>query len=311
MSAEVIDNAARAAAGEPALSVLVPFFRDDPAPLLAALAREADAAAGRAELVLLDDAGGDRALSARAEAAVRALPLPARLVRLSANEGRARGRNRLAGEARGRHLLFVDSDMLPDRPDFLLRWLAMADEDAPAAVGGFSLQQVAAGLEHALHAALQLRAECVSADARARRPEKYVFTSNLLVRRDVLAAEGFDEGFRGWGWEDVEWGMRVAARYGMRHVDNSATHLGLDTAEALAAKYENSGANFARVLAAHPERVRTYPSYRVARLVRRWPARAALRTALRRLALSPRAPLPARVAAMKLFRAAVYAEVVG
>lgn len=311
MSVEVIDNAARAAAGTPALSVLVPFFRDDPGPLLAALAREAQGAVGRAEVVLLDDAGGDPALSARAEAAVRALPLPARLVRLAVNEGRAKGRNRLAAEARGRHLLFVDSDMLPDRPDFLQRWLAVADEDAPAAVGGFSLQQVTAGPEHALHAALQLRAECVGAEARARQPEKYVFTSNLLVRRDVLAAEAFDEGFRGWGWEDVEWGMRVAARYGVRHIDNSATHLGLDTAEALAAKYENSGPNFARVLAAHPERVRTYPSYRVARALRRWPARTALRATLRRLALSPRAPLPARIAAMKLLRAAVYAEVVG
>ena len=59
-------------------------------------------------------------------------------------------------------------------------------------------------------------------------PEKYVFTSNLLIRRDVFDAEPFDAGFVGWGWEDVEWGMRVSRRHPIAHIDNPATHLGLD-----------------------------------------------------------------------------------
>lgn len=306
-----VDGAAWAGA-EPRLSVLTPFFRDDPVRLLQALDREAGALGGTVEVVLLDDCGGDPELSARAAAAVRALTLPARLLRLDANAGRARGRNLLAAHARAGHFLFLDSDMLPDRPDFLARWLALArDEDAPAAVGGFTLDQARPGPEHRLHHALQMRAECLPAALRARQPEKYVFTSNLLVRRDVLAAEPFDEGFAGWGWEDVEWGMRVSARFGVRHIDNTATHLGLDTAAVLAAKYAGSGPNFARVLARHPQVIAGYPSYRVARWLRHLPARGLLRTALRRVALSEAAPLPARIAAMKAFRAATYAEVVG
>ncbi|MBE7218385.1 MAG: glycosyltransferase family 2 protein, partial [Caulobacteraceae bacterium] len=292
------------------LSVLTPFFRDDPTALMAALDREAGALAGAVELVLLDDAGGDPALSARAEAAVAHMRLPTRLIRLEANAGRAPGRNRLAAEARGRHLLFLDSDMAPDRPDFLQRWLELAREDVPAAVGGFTLDQARPAPGQRLHHALQLRAECLPAAARALQPEKYVFTSNLLVRRDVLAAEPFDEGFAGWGWEDVEWGVRVAARHGVRHVDNSASHLGLDSAAALLSKYEGSAANFGRLAARHPEMVARYPSHRVARWIRRLPARGALRAALRRLALDERAPLLARVFAAKTFRAAVYAEVV-
>ena len=65
---------------------------------------------------MLDDGSGDAALAARVAEAVRALAMPARFVRLAANEGRADGRNRLAAEARGRHLLFLDADMLPDAP---------------------------------------------------------------------------------------------------------------------------------------------------------------------------------------------------
>ncbi len=309
MSAEHLANACRDSAA-PRLSVLTPFFRDDPRPLLAALAREAEALAGAVEVVLLDDAGGDPALSAAVQDAVETCALPARLIRLAANEGRARGRNRLAAAARGRHLLFVDSDMLPDRPDFLQAWLALADAgDPPAAFGGFSLVQTRPGREHRLHHAVQAAGETPDAAERSLAPGKWVCTSNLLVRRDVLEAEPFDEGFHGWGWEDTEWGARVHARFGVRHVENAASHLGLDTAPALVAKYEQSPANFARLHSRHPALVEGFATWRYARLIRRLPARRPLRSALRAMALNEKAPLRARTAALRLYRAALYAEV--
>jgi glycosyltransferase involved in cell wall biosynthesis len=291
---------------------LTPFYRDDPRPLLAALDREATELGGEVEIVLLDDAGGDALLSAQAREAVQRLSTPARLIRLFQNEGRSKGRNRLLAFSRARHALFLDSDMLPDREYFLAAYLGLIAAEDPAVVfGGFSVDRTPIKPEHALHRALSQRGECLSAELRAQQPEKYVYTSNLLVRRDVFEVEAFDEAFSGWGWEDVEWGLRVGRRYGVGHIDNTATHLGLDTAAALAAKYEQSPANFARVLARHPRAVRSYPSYRLARALRRLPARPAWRRWLKALALSERAPLKARVAAMKLYRAALYAEVVG
>jgi glycosyltransferase involved in cell wall biosynthesis len=306
---QVEDNAAWALA-RPRLSVLTPFFRDDPRPLLAALDREAAGLAGAVEIVLLDDCGGDAELSAAVSSALQAMATPARLIRLARNAGRATGRNRLMACARARHRLFLDSDMLPDRTDFLAANLALLEADPAVVFGGFSVDQTPIRPEHALHRALSIRGECLPAAVRRQQPEKYVFTSNLLVRRDVFETEAFDEAFSGWGWEDVEWGLRVGRRFGVQHVDNPATHLGLDTAAALAAKYEQSPANFARVLARHPDAVRSYPSYRMAQALRRLPLRSAWRQTLKALALAEGAPLLARVAAMKLFRAALYAEVV-
>jgi len=162
----------------------------------------------------------------------------------------------------------------------------------------------------ALHRALAKRADCLPAAVRRRRPEKYVFTSNLLVRRDVFETERFDEAFRGWGWEDVEWGMRVARRWPIVHLDNTATHLGLDEAGTLARKYEQSAANFARVVAAHPDFVRRYPSFRMARLLRLAPLRTLWRPMLKNVATGSLAPLTVRVFAAKFYRASLYAEVV-
>jgi glycosyltransferase involved in cell wall biosynthesis len=302
----VLDNAAWREA-RPALSVLIPFKGDDPVRLL----RSLKAAAPDVEIVLLDDGSGDDRLAARVADAVRAHPLPVRFLRLAANEGRAKGRNRLAAHARAGHLLFLDADMLPDSDRFLPTWLALARDANPAvAFGGFSLRQAPRRDDHALHRAMAATSDCLPAARRRLAPEKYVFTSNLLVRRDVFEAEGFDEGFQGWGWEDVEWAMRVARRHDIVHIDNTATHLGLDAAPAMAAKYEQSAANFARVAAAHRDIVSAYPSYRAARALKRLPLRRAWRPALKIAALIDIAPIGLRALAMRLYRAALYAEVV-
>lgn len=290
------------------LSVLIPFKGDDPTPLLAALAREAGASA---ELVLLDDGSADPDLAARVAGAVEASPLAAHFIRLERNEGRSKGRNRLAAAAHARHLLFLDSDMLPDSDDFLARYIDLIDREDPAVVfGGFSLDQTPPRRDQALHRSMALRSDCLTAAERSRDPGKYVFTSNLLVRRDVFEAEAFDEGFAGWGWEDVEWGVRVARRWPVLHVDNTATHLGLDTARTIAAKYEQSAGNFARILAAHPEAVTRYPTYRAARLLKRAPLREFWRPLLKAAATAELGPVAPRAFAMRLYRAALYADAI-
>lgn len=308
MKAQVHDNANWRAA-RPRLSVLIPFLRDDPGDLIRRLDAEAETLGGAVELVLLDDGTGDAALAGRLTAQVAGLGLPARLIVLADNEGRSRGRNRLASAARGSHLLFLDSDMRPDSPAFLRTWIELIGAQDPAvAFGGFSLDQAPDEPRFAVHRALALKSECVPQAERARAPEKYVYTSNLLVRRDVFAAEAFDPDFTGWGWEDVEWGIRVSRRFAIVHLDNPATHMGLDTAAALAAKYAQSGPNFARVVARHPDVISAYPSYRAARALKRLPLGGALRGATRAVAEAETLPVAARAFALRLFRAFTYAE---
>ncbi|MDP1631495.1 MAG: glycosyltransferase [Caulobacter sp.] len=307
LAREWVTNNAAWARAMPRLSILIPFLRDDPTRLLAALGREA----ASAEIILLDDGTGDPDLSARIDAAVQASPLPARFVRLTVNEGRSRGRNRLARHARADRFLFIDADMLPDSDHFLADWLALIDRRDPAAAfGGFSLDQTPITREHALHRAMALKSDCVTAADRAKAPEKHVFTANLLVRRDVFDGVAFDEAFTGWGWEDVEWAIRVADLWPIVHVDIPASHLGLDPAPVMARKYEQSAANFARVVAAHRAVVQTYPSYRVARLLRHMPLRGVWRPLLKAVALAEVLPTRLRAFALRLYRAALYAEAV-
>lgn len=309
-SAWTVDNAAWARA-RPTLSVLIPFFRDDPNGLLEALDAEARGLKGAVEVVVLDDGSGDEALADRTAATVTAMAAPARLIRLAANEGRSKGRNRLMTNGRAAHLLFLDSDMLPDGPAFLADYLALiAAEDPAVAFGGFTLDRTPIDAARGLHRALSLRGDCRPAAVRALEPAKSLCTSNLLVRRAVFDLEAFDEGFSGWGWEDVEWASRVGKRWPVRHIDNPASHLGLDTDANLLRKYDQSPANFGRMAALHPEVVAAFPAYRVAKKLRALPLRDVWRPLLRQAALAPALPMSLRVAATKLYRAALYAEVV-
>ena len=308
-AARIAENAAWPDAA-PRLSVLIPFLRDDPADLLMRLDQEAATLAGAVEVVVLDDGTGDPDLTARLEAQLAAAALPARLITLNANEGRSIGRNRLASAARGDWLLFLDSDMRPDGPTFLHIWLEQTGRDAAVVFGGFSLEQAPDDARFAVHKALSGHAECVAAAERAKQPEKYVYTSNLLVRRDVFEAEAFDPDFTGWGWEDVEWAMRVSRRFPVGHIDNAATHMGLDEVATLTAKYEQSAPNFARVVARHPDIVAAYPSYRLARLLKRLPGLSLARPMLKRAAASGWLPIKARALSLRLYRVALYADVV-
>ena len=291
----------------PSLSVLIPFYKESPVALLRALhSRDPH----DIEIILIDDGSQRPDITADVEAFIAATPLACQLITLADNEGRARGRNRLTSAARGAHYLFLDADMLPDDPAFLDRWRATA-ATAPAVVfGGFSLLQAPADKAFAVHKLMAGHSDCLSAAVRAEQPEKYVFTSNLLVRRDVFAAEGFDPAFTGWGWEDTEWGMRVASAYGVAHIDNTATHMGLDTPAALARKYEQSVANFARVLARHPAVIARYPSYKAARLLKRIPLLGLIRPMFKAFAMAAVLPSKPRAFALRLYRAALYAEVV-
>ena len=308
--ASIVDNPAWARA-RPTLSVLTPFLRDDPGELLALLDAEAASLKDRVEIVVLDDGTADAALTARLTAQVSAMTLPARLITLPVNEGRSIGRNRLAAAARGGSLLFLDSDMRPDHSRFLHDWAELVRREDPAvAFGGFSLLQAPTDARFAVHRAMAAKSECVPYGERAKQPEKYVYTSNLLVRRDVFEAEAFDAGFTGWGWEDVEWAMRVSRRFRVAHLDNAATHMGLDTVASLAGKYEQSAPNFARMAHRHPEIVAAYPSYKAAKLLKRLPGLRWLRGRMRGAAEAGWLPVAVRAFSLRLYRAALYAEAV-
>lgn len=303
----LFDNA-RWAGAKPRLSVIVPTYRYDCSALIAALG--ASPAAAQIELIVLDDGGGDRALGLKLAAEIANAGCAARMVQAARNRGRAGARNALIAHARASWLLLLDADMLPDEPAFIGAYLRAIDAHPEPAlvVGGYSLRQASRDKQFALHRWQAERSECLPAAQRSKEPGRHVFTSNVMAHREILSRFRFDETFSGWGWEDTDWGLRVAAKHPVLHIDNTATHLGLDADVTLIAKYRSSGGNFARVVQHHPEEMAETALHRATRLAKKLPCRRPLATLAEKAALARALPTAVRGRALKALRALVYAE---
>ena len=293
---------------DPQISICIPTWQDAATPLLTALAQMNGIT--DCEVLVYDDGSNDASMSAKIEKSLAGINAPATLITAAQNAGRSQARNRLVSRARADWLLLLDADMLPDGPEFLSTYLsAVKRAEEPALItGGFSLQQVSPTRAQALHAAQSLKSECLSAARRMQSPGRYVFTSNILVHRAILETVLFDDTYTGWGWEDVDWGLRVAERARIHHIENTATHLGLDEDATLIGKYAGSGQNFAQLARQHPEEAARMSLYKAAQTLRSLPGRALIRSLCRAFASARFLPLRLRLLALKTFRAAVYAE---
>jgi glycosyltransferase involved in cell wall biosynthesis len=292
----------------PRISICVPAYRHDVSELIAALAACEDA--GLAEIIVHDDGTADHEMLARMQYEASRQRIAVRLIAADANRGRASARNGAIAHARADWVLLLDADMLPDQEDFLTRYLdAMDASSVPAViVGGYSLRHTRKDASKALHRWQAEASECLGAERRQEAPGRYVFSSNVLAHRTILDMIPFDESFSGWGWEDTDWGIRATKYFPVRHINNTATHLGLDADAALMSKYARSGENFARLVKAHPDEARTMPLFRMACRMRTLPLRCAARDVAGWAAQTRFLPVSLRGRALKAWRALVYAE---
>lgn len=289
------------------LAICIPTFRDDASPLIRMLSDLPEAE--RCPLLLYDDGSGDPLLAREHANALAAYPGSTRHEAAPENRGRSFARNWLVTHSPADWILLIDADMLPDQRDFLESYIAaIGSVGGPALIaGGFSLDQVSPEHDKRLHYGQSRQSDCVGAETRSADPGRFVFSSNILVHRSVMQAIPFDEAFTGWGWEDIEWGMRVADEFPILHIDNTATHLGLEEDSRLLDKFGSSGSNFARLVQRHPEATARMPLLKAAQRVKGIPLLAPISRAI---AAARFLPLQVRVAALKLYRAASYAPYV-
>ena len=233
----------------PSLSVLIPVYNWDLSALLLRILEEADAFGlwSSLEVLVLDDGSSDPARLAGNEAWLSDHRRPGLVYTpLGRNVGRSAVRNLLAAQAQGDFLLFLDCDVLPDSDRFLRGYLERAQAgDFDVVCGGVSYRtRLLTGPEFDYHAYLGNRKEVKPAALRNQVPWRHIVTSNIMVRKRVFQATPFDERFTGYGYEDIEWGVRLARQYRILHIDNTASHLGLVSKASAYQKMCNSVPNY-------------------------------------------------------------------
>lgn len=184
-------------------SVVIPTFERDEelAVCLTCLTRQT-LAAERFEVIVVDDGGRGPTADLVASFASR---IRARTLRQPENRGRAAARNAGIAAAAGDIVVFLDSDVFPV-PAFLEAHARVHEANGRAVGRGPLL--LTEHLEATLSRSPVMRDLSTA----------FLDTANASVRRaDLLQAGGFDEGFRFYGWEDMDLGIRLQ-RLGLRRV---------------------------------------------------------------------------------------------
>lgn len=185
-------------AATPQLSVVIPAY-NDAAVLRSALARVLDQTLAPLayEIVVADDGSTDETPAVVAAAAAGRVRV--RSARLESNRGRSAARNAGIHVAEAPLIIFIDSDVLVRR-DFLQRHLELHGAAGRPVIGRGPVVLIPT-------------AELPERDPSTRLSPAYLDTANASIPRKLLIEVGmFDEGFRVYGWEDFDLGLRMAAR---------------------------------------------------------------------------------------------------
>lgn len=289
----------------PKLSVLIPYYHDDPSQLLSALMAQAGP---DIEILFYDDGTADEAINGELQRICEAGDTPVTLLFAANNIGRSHARNTLQSAAKAPWLLFLDADMMPEDDQFLARYSAAIDADMSDIIfGGFTMpDQVDAQFE--IHRAFSAGSDCLTAKERSAYGPKYVCSSNLAVRREIMDAQPFDTAFTGWGWEDSEWAARVAGKYRLRHIDNPAVHLGLESTDTMLKRFATSGENYSIFVQRHPLLAHKLSLFKAMRILATVPFQGLMQAPLKCVVKSSFMPINLRLKALKLWRASWYAK---
>lgn len=182
------------------LSVLIPAYERTCYKLVEDLHGQLEESGEDYEIIVLEDGGRDQ-VSHIANLKINDLS-HCRYERRKQNAGRAAIRNRLADEAKGKWLLFIDADAKMVRGDFIRRYLATAAEGHILVCGGITHRETPPARDCLLRwcydRTFELQVGPVS-------PQLSCF--NFMVERALFMKVRFNENITTYGWEDVLLGV--------------------------------------------------------------------------------------------------------
>jgi glycosyltransferase involved in cell wall biosynthesis len=148
------------------------------------------------------------------------------------NIGRAAIRNRLALEAKGDHLLFIDADamIIGTAEAYLSAWLKQIGK-ASVICGGVIYQKGEPGdPDKYLRWRFGKYREQRKASDRNKRPHSSFSTFNFLIEKSVFSKLRFYEELKQYGHEDTLLGYQLSkASISILHIDNGLIHEGLES----------------------------------------------------------------------------------
>lgn len=235
------------------LSILIPTYNFDCTKLVEDLLQQLP---GNSEIIVGDDGSTDQGIKQRLSH-ISQMPT-CRLYASSRNIGRSAIRNRLARQAQGEWLLYLDSDAEVIHKDFLQNYLQEIQHNPGIKVlcGGIKHPDKLPCKEVSLRYNYEKKAEPRFTAANRRKNEYSNFrTFNFMIRRDIMYEHPFDENIVKYGYEDVILGAWLQRdNIHIHHIDNEMMNGDIETNPRFVEKTEEA----MQTLATIPDIIRSH-----------------------------------------------------
>jgi glycosyltransferase involved in cell wall biosynthesis len=210
------------------ISLLIPVFDYDIVALVHSMKSALDKVPEFGEILIGDDGS-----SAEFSEKYRSLQDDGvRLIASEKNIGRAAIRNKLALEAKGDHLIFIDADaMLPGTAEaYISKWLPMMNLYKVLSGGTLYHDSAPGDPDKLLRWKYGKRKEQLKAAERNKYPNASFSTFNVLIHKSVFSKIRFNEELKQYGHEDTLMGYQLKkAGIDILHIDNGLMHEGLES----------------------------------------------------------------------------------
>jgi len=221
------------------LSILIPTYNQDCTKLVLNLDDQCKQSCIEYEILVIDDGSSDK----KALAANRKLvDVPTcHFIELGHNQGRSYVRNRLVKHSHGEYLLFVDSDAVVCRSDFITNYLRHLPSKA-VICGGIIHPDSLPSWRQSLRFMYEKKCESIfTVENRNQRPYQNFRTFNVLLPREVAISHPFNEAILNYGYEDTLLGKNLE-HDGVKvlHIDNPLMNGDIETNLTFIRKTEES-----------------------------------------------------------------------
>lgn len=196
------------------LSVLIPTYNYVCYRLVQQLHEQLVACGADYEVIVMDD-GSFEQVKIIANRKINELE-GCRYIYNKENVGRAAIRNKLADIATGEWLLFMDSDAMVVREDFIARFIETAIQGEGVICGGLIHADVCLDPERQL----RWRYE-ISFSKKHGTVSEHFRSSCFMINHHIFDQVRFDESYKSYGYEDVKFGVDLGRKgYKVRVIDN-------------------------------------------------------------------------------------------
>ncbi|KGO90080.1 glycosyltransferase family 2 protein [Flavobacterium suncheonense] len=203
------------------LSILIPTYNYNVYPLVEELKKQADALQIMYEILVQDD---HSTLFLKENSEINTL-VNCYYTLNTKNLGRGNNINALQLKAKFEYVLILEADALPKDGNYLANFIKNIFPTTEVIFGGVVYPETKPQPNQLLRWKYGCKRESIALQTRLKKPFHFVFTWNLLLKKEILNQNPFPNSVREYGYEDVVFLKKLKEKkVHIQHIDNPLIH---------------------------------------------------------------------------------------